>query len=67
MAKSSNPTEYRLISDRHSDSLGEEVTRYLEKGWELYGFPFMSQSTYKDADDSDQTDYTFCQALIKRS
>jgi len=31
--------EYRLIATSDAKSLGDQVTIYLESGWELYGPP----------------------------
>jgi hypothetical protein len=33
--------EYKTICERFSEGFDREVNRYLKKGWQLYGSPFI--------------------------
>jgi hypothetical protein len=58
-------SEYVMCVSNTATELSEEVTKYLSEGWELYGTPMISETTYKDADGDDQTSFACAQSLIK--
>lgn len=52
-----NVKDYVVLTGQLSESFEEQVSEYLEDGWELYGYPFTGTC---------DNDFVFCQAMIKR-
>lgn len=51
---------YKILGEKNSDELEEEVLVYLKNGWELYGFPYWTGTFHRQAlvlyDDSAEGD-----------
>jgi len=55
---------YQLIVSSDPSDMTDQITDFLGKGWQLYGPPMMTASTYQDVDESDQVSTQYVQAII---
>lgn len=58
-------SKYVLCVSNTVTDLSDEVTKYLNDGWELYGPPMISETTFRDTGGDDQTSFACAQAVIK--
>src|SRR3569623_1887953 len=55
---------YQLIVSSDPSDMTDQITDFLGKGWQLFGPPMMTASTYQDVDESDQVSTQYVQAII---
>ena len=59
--------KYTLLAYSDESKLNKKVNDLLRDGWQLYGNPAVSSSTFNNRDAEDQVYTQYCQALINEN